>query len=79
MIILDGLEDPSISVGRLDKTLSLAVEHLFGSSDGRVNQRGDLESRTELVLESERMAVASVRGRSETTLLTSMVLRRNQT
>ena len=59
MVIFDSLEDLGVSVGRLDERSPLALEDTLGSLDRRVNQGGDLESGSKLVLESERVAKVS--------------------
>jgi len=53
--LLDRLVDDSVSVSRLYETGPLAGQDGLGTRDGRVDQGNDLESGTELVLESERV------------------------
>lgn len=59
MVVLDCLEHLGIPVRGLDERLSLALEDLLGSGSRRVDQCSDLESGSELVLESERVASVS--------------------
>jgi hypothetical protein len=54
--ILDRLVDDGVSVSRLYETSPLAGQYGFGTSSSRVDQSDDFETRTELVLESERVA-----------------------
>jgi hypothetical protein len=61
VVIFDGLEDLCVAVSRLDETLTLAFENLFCARDRWIDQGCDLETRTELVLESERVAEVSIR------------------
>jgi hypothetical protein len=56
VIILDRLVCLGVFVSRQDERCPLALEDLFGSSDGWVDETSDLESGTKLVLESERVA-----------------------
>ena len=59
VVVLDGLVDLGVAVGGLDKALTFAFENLFSTRYRGVNQSSDLETRTELVLETERVAVVS--------------------
>jgi hypothetical protein len=56
VVILDGLEDLGISICRLNETLALLCQYMVGPSSGRVDESDHPESRTEFVLEAERMA-----------------------
>lgn len=60
VVILDGLEDLGVPVGRLDEAGTLALEDRLGAGGGGVDERDDLETGTELVLESERVAADEV-------------------
>jgi len=53
VVILNSLVDLGIAVGRFNEALTLALENLLGTSGGRIDQSGDFETGTELVLESE--------------------------
>ena len=59
MVVLNRSEDLGVAVCRLDETLTLALEDLLSASGGRVDQGSDLETGTELVLETERVAGVS--------------------
>lgn len=52
---LNGRVDLGVPVGRLDERGAFALEHGLGAVVRRVDQRDDLETRSELVLESERV------------------------
>jgi len=56
VVILDGLVCLGTLVGGQDERCPLSLEDLFGTGDGRVDKGSDLESGTELVFESERVA-----------------------
>jgi hypothetical protein len=56
VVVLNGLVNLGVFISRQDERCSLALEDLFGSGDRRVDKGSDLESRTEFVFESERMA-----------------------
>ena len=57
VIIFDSLVSLGVLVCGQDERIPLSFKNLFGSSDRRVNEGSDLESWTELVFESERVAV----------------------
>lgn len=56
VIILDCLVCLGVFISRQDERCPLALEDLLRSSNRRVNETSDLESGTELVFESERVA-----------------------
>ena len=60
MVVLDRLEHLGVLVCRLDERLSLALENTLSAGSRRVNERRDLETGTELVLESERVAKVNI-------------------
>lgn len=57
VVVLDSLEDFGVSVCGLYEGSSLALEYTFGTRNRRIDQSGNFESRTKLVLESEGVAV----------------------
>ena len=54
--VLDRLEGLGVLVGRLDERSLLAIQDALGTRNRRVNQSHDLETRTKLVLKTERVA-----------------------
>jgi hypothetical protein len=60
VVILNGLEDLGVAVGRFDEAGTLALKNRLGAGGGGVDERDDLETGTELVLESERVAADAV-------------------
>ena len=53
MVLIDCLEDLSVSVGRFDERLALALKNFLGTGSLRINEGDDLESRAKLVFETE--------------------------
>lgn len=56
LVLIDCLEDFRVAVCTFDEGCSLAVEDGLSALQIGINQTDDLESRTEFVFESERVA-----------------------
>lgn len=55
-VFFDSRKHLGVAVGRLHKAGSFEFEYVLGTTDAGVDKCHDLESRTEFVLQTERMA-----------------------